>query len=185
MIVRKAFKYRLYPNREQQERLAVQFGHARYIYNWGLTQSQERYRGYRHLANPLPVMKTMAETCWLKEAHCQVLQQALINLGRAFDNFFEKRAGDPKFTSKRARQSIRYPQPQEQWVAPEGRRFYLPKVGQVPRVLHRPLEGVMKNVTVSKTKSGKSLLSLKGEVQITEPAFTGGGWASIWASGIL
>jgi putative transposase len=83
-----------------------------------------------------------------------VLQQALMNLGRAFDNVFAKRAGDPQFTSKRARQSIRSPQPQEQWVAPEGRRFYLPKVGQVPRVLHRPLEGVMKNVTVSKTKSG-------------------------------
>jgi putative transposase len=48
-------------------------------------------------------------------------------------------------------------------------------VGQVPLVLHRPLEGVMKNVTVSKTKSGKSLLSLQVEVQITEPAFTGGG----------
>jgi putative transposase len=60
-------------------------------------------------------------------------------------------------------------------VAPEGRRFYLPKVGQVPRVLHRPLEGVMKNVIVSKTKSGKFLISLQGEVEITEPAFTGGG----------
>jgi putative transposase len=47
-------------------------------------------------------------------------------------------------------------------------------VGQVPLVLHRPLEGVMKNVTVSKTKSGKYLISLQVEVQITEPAFTGG-----------
>ncbi|MGD9091509.1 MAG: transposase [Anaerolineales bacterium] len=45
----------------------------------------------------------------------------------------------------------------------------------MPRVLHRPLEGVMKNVTVSKTKSGKYLISLQGEVGITEPAFTGGG----------
>jgi len=36
MIVRKAFKYRIYPNREQQAALAVQFGHARYIYNWGV-----------------------------------------------------------------------------------------------------------------------------------------------------
>jgi transposase len=38
MIVRKAFQYRLDPNREQQERLAVQFGHTRYIHNWGLTK---------------------------------------------------------------------------------------------------------------------------------------------------
>jgi len=36
MIVRKGFKYRIYPNREQQQKLAVQFGHTRYIYNWGV-----------------------------------------------------------------------------------------------------------------------------------------------------
>jgi putative transposase len=174
MIVRKAFKYRLYPSREQQERLVVQFGHARHIYNWGLKQSQERYRGYCHLANQLPMMKTMEEACWLKEAHSQVLQQALMNLGRAFDNFFDKRAGYPKFKSKRARQSIRYPQPQEKWVAPDGGRIYLSKVGHVRLVMHRPLAGVMKNVTVSETKSGKYFISLQVEVEITEPAFTGG-----------
>jgi putative transposase len=149
MIVRKAFKYRLYPNREQREQLAVQFGHARYIYNWGLAQSQERYRGYIHLAKQLPEMKAMEETSWLKEAHSQVLQQALMNLGRAFDNFFEKRAGYPRYKSKRSRQSIRYPQPKPDWIAADGRRIYLPKVGHVRLKIHRPLEGVVKNMTVS------------------------------------
>jgi putative transposase len=33
MLVRKAYKYQLYPNQEQQEALAVQFGHARFVYN--------------------------------------------------------------------------------------------------------------------------------------------------------
>jgi transposase len=33
MLVRKAFKYRLYSNQEQQEALAVQFGHARFVHN--------------------------------------------------------------------------------------------------------------------------------------------------------
>jgi transposase len=67
MIIRKAFKYRLYPNRAQEESLAVQFGQARYIYNWGLSQSQERYPGYCHLAKSLPKLKASEETGWLNQ----------------------------------------------------------------------------------------------------------------------
>ena len=52
MIVRKAFKYRIYPNREQQQKLGVQFGQARYFYNWGLAQSQDGYPGYTRSPEP-------------------------------------------------------------------------------------------------------------------------------------
>ena len=93
MIVRKAFKYRIYPNKKQQAALAVQFGHARYIYNWGLAQSQDRYPGYNRLAKQLPILKASEDTSWLKEAHSQVLQQSLKNLDRGYQNFFDKRAG--------------------------------------------------------------------------------------------
>jgi len=174
MIIRKGFKYRLYPNRAEQQKLAVQFGHARYIYNWGLAQSQGRYPGYNHLAQQLPILKRAAETVWLKEAHSQVLQQALQNLDRAFGNFFDQRGGYPQFKSKRARQSVRYPQPKEKWLAPDGRHIYLPKVGHVRLVLHRPLEGELKNMTVSRTKSGKYFVSLQVEVEMAEPELTGG-----------
>ena len=49
----------------------------------------------------------------------------------------------------------------------------MPKAGQVRLVMHRPLEGVMKNVTVSKTKSGKYFVSIQVEVEMAEPAFVG------------
>jgi len=174
MIIRKGYKYRLYPNRAEQQKLAVQFGHARYIYNWGLAQSQGRYPGYKHLAQQLPILKRAAETGWLKEAHSQVLQQALKNLDRAFGNFFDQRGGYPQFKSKRARQSVRDPQPKENWLIPDGRHIYLPKVGHVSLVLHRPLAGVLKNMTVSRTKSGKYFVSLQVEVEMAEPELTGG-----------
>ena len=173
MIVRKAFKYRIYPNAKQQQKLAVQFGHARYIYNWGLAQSQDRYPGYNRLAKQLPILKASEEPSLLKEAHSQVLQQSLKYLDRAYQNFFDTRAGRPGFKSKRARQSIRYPQPKPNWISPEGRQIYLPKVGHVRMVMHRPLEGVMKNVTVSRTKSGRYFVSIQVEVEMSEPAFLG------------
>ena len=174
MIVRKGFKYRIYPNQEQQRKLAVQFGHARYIYNRGLAQSQDKYPGYNHLAKQLPILKKRSETTWLKEAHSQVLQQSLKDLDQAFQNFFAKRGGYPHFKSKRAKQSIRYPQLKENWIAPDGRHIYLPKVGHVRLVLHRPLEGVMKNLTVSRTRSGRYFVSIQVEIEMAAPVFTGG-----------
>lgn len=174
MIIRKAFKYRLYPSRTQEESLTIQFGQARYIYNWGLEQSRDRYPGYCHLAKCLPKLKASEETSWLKAGHSQVLQQALKDLDRGFGNFFDQRAGYPRYKSKRARQSIRYPQPNASWIRCEGRRIQLPKVGEVRLVMHRPLEGEMKNVTVSRTKSGKYFISIQVEVEIPEPARIGG-----------
>jgi putative transposase len=125
------------------------------------------------MAKQLPVLKACEDTSWLKEAHFQVLQQALKNLDWAFQNFFDKRAGYPRCKSKPARQSIRYPQPKEQWIRSEGRHLYLPKVGQVRLVMHRPLEGKVKNVTVSRSKSGRYFVSLQVEMEVAEPALVG------------
>ena len=174
MIVRKGFKFRLYPNQAQAELLAVQFGHKRFIYNWRIDQSRERYPGYTTLADQLPEMKASEEFAWLKAAYSQVLQQALIDLNQAFVNFFEKRAGYPRFKGKRARQSIRYPQPKADWIAADHRRIKLPRVGWVKVNIHRPLEGVMKNVTVSRTKSGQYFVSINVEVETKEPEVAGG-----------
>jgi len=44
MLVKKAFKYRIHPNKEQQAHLAVQFGHARFVYNHFLTVRRDYYR---------------------------------------------------------------------------------------------------------------------------------------------
>jgi len=173
MIVSKGFKYRLYPNQAQEALLAVQFGHKRYIYNWGIEQSRERYPGYNTLANQLPDMKKSAEHSWLKAAHTQVLQQALMDLNKAYQNFFDKRAGYPRFKGKRARQSIRYPQPKPGWISADQRRIKLPKVGWVKVTMHRPLEGEMKFVTVSRTKSGQYFVSINVEVKTEEPEVTG------------
>ncbi len=171
MNIRKAYKFRLYPNAAQRQALAVQFGHSRFIYNWGLAQSQKKYPGYKQLANQLPALKMSEETAWLAEADAQVLQQKLRDLDRAFRNFFEGRAKYPRFHSRRHRQSIRYPQRVK--ADPEARRSYLPKVGWVRTVFHRPLEGKIKNVTVSRTKSGRYFASFQVELEITDPQYKG------------
>jgi putative transposase len=168
MIFLKAFKYRLYPNQEQQEKLAVQFGHSRFVYNNALNARKEHFKetgkglSYSATAKMLPNMKRELE--WLKEADSQVLQQKLKDLDRAYVNFFQGRAAYPRFKSKFGNQSVRYPQR----FKLEGNKLYLPKVGKVKIVLHRNIEGVAKNVTISKTKSGKYFASIQCEVEIFE-----------------
>jgi putative transposase len=166
VIFLKAFKYRIYPNQEQQEKLAIQFGHSRFVYNHALNARKEHYKktgkglSYSATAKALPNMKK--ELDWLKEADSQVLQQKLKDLDRAYVNFFQGRAAYPRFKSRHDNQSIRYPQR----FKLNGSRIYLPKVGNVKIILHRPIEGVAKNVTISKTKSGKYFASIQCETEL-------------------
>ncbi len=175
MQVKKAFKYGLKPNNDQRAALAIQFGHARFTFNWALARRKEFYQlngkglNYYAQADELRDLKHEDETIWLKQAHSQVLQQKLMDLDRAYVNFFEGRAKYPTFKSKRNKQSIRYPQ----GFKLNGHSVYLPKVGWVKLVLHRTLEGEMKNATVTKTKSGRYFVSILCETEIDDPIYEG------------
>lgn len=189
MLKRKAFKYRISPNQEQQSALAVQFGCSRFVYNAALSQRKAHFfehgqgLGYNDTAYMLKVIKPLLP--WLKEADSQVLQQSLKDLDRAYQNYFRMvkegtlprpkpgqnprkdgmPPGYPKYHSKHDIQSIRYPQR----FKVDDSRIYLPKVGWVKAIFHRPIEGEMKSVTVSKTKTGKYFVSILCEVEIAEP----------------
>jgi putative transposase len=177
MLIRKGYKYRIYPNQAQQEALSIQFGHTRFVYNYFLAMRRESYQqmgkgmSYVDTANLLPGMKSSPEYAWLKEADSQALQQALKDLDQAYQNFFAGRARYPHFKSKRGKQRVRYPQRVK--ADHKGRRTYLPKVGWVKTVFHRPMEGKVKNVVVSKTKSGRDYASFQVEEEIPEPVCQG------------
>jgi putative transposase len=175
MKINYTYKYRIYPTEEQQESLAKQFGAKRFVYNHFLNLRINTYaltgRGlsYNTLANILTDMKKEKEYEWLREADSQVLQQALRDLDSAYNNFFNKWARFPRFKKKHGAQSIRYPQR----FKLEGSKLYLPKVGWVKIVLHRPIEGEMRNLTISKTKSGKYFASICVEREVPNPTYKG------------
>ena len=177
MLVRKAYKFRLYPNNKQQRALAVQFGHARFVYNRFLQVRRDHYQiareglSYQDTTSLLTEIKRCPDYEWLRDADSQVMQQSLKDLDRAFRNFIEGRTSYPRFKSRRSKQAIRYPQRVK--VNFETKRTYLPKVGWVKTVFHRRLEGKVKNVTVSRTKSGRYYASFQVEVDILEPVSRG------------
>ncbi len=159
----KAVKVRIYPTQEQIQILAQHFGCARWWWNYALNQCIETYKetgkGLKQSAlnSMLPKLKKEKETEWLKDCYSQVLQSVSLNLSRAYQNFFEGRAKYPRFKSYHHRQSIQYPQK----VKLVGDCLKFPgKLGVVKAVIHRPLDGDIKTVTVSKTPSGKYYASV-------------------------
>lgn len=176
-MLHKAVQVRLYPSKEQEIQLAQTFGCARWWWNYALNQSIETYRetgkGLSRVALNafLPALKKAEETVWLADCYSQVLQATTLNLTTAYKNFFEKRAGFPKFKSKHGKQSIQYPQ----HVKIVDGNVKLPgNIGIVKAKIHRTIEGKIKTVTVCKTTSGKYFASILTEVEGENPTITFG-----------
>jgi len=177
-VQNKAVQVRLYPSNEQQILLAQTFGCARWWWNYALNKSITQYKdtgkGIRQAALNalLPALKKSEETAWLGECYSQVLQATTLNLTTAYKNFFDKRAGFPRFKSKHGKQSIQYPQN----VKIVDGNLKLPgNIGIVRAKIHRPIEGKIKTVTVSKTPSGRYFASILTEVEGCHPTTTDGG----------
>jgi putative transposase len=150
-----AYKFRAYPTDEQQIALAKSFGCARWYWNYSLNLCQETYKATGKslsrgaIQGLLPSLKKEYE--WLSDAYSQCLQYVALNLSTAYKNFFEKRAGFPRFKSKHGRQSISYPAN----VKLEGDYIKLPgKVGQLYCQQDRKIVGTIKTVTISLNRDG-------------------------------
>ena len=167
-MIHKAVQVRIYPSKEQEAQLAQSFGCARWWWNYALNKSIETYKETgkglsRAALNAfLPALKKSEDTIWLADCYSQILQATTLNLTTAYKNFFDNRAGFPKFKSKHGKQSIQYPQN----VKVVDGNIKLPgNIGIVKAKIHRPIDGKIKTVTVSKTPSGKYFASILTEVE--------------------
>jgi putative transposase len=163
--LRKTFKYRLYPTKQQQRLLEQQLEERRWLYNGLLAarreaweQWQESLRLYDQQAT-LPALKATRPT--LAAVQSQVLQNVAVRIDLAFQAFFRRvRTGEtpgyPRFRGRGRYASITYPQvPVGCKLDAGARRLRLYGVGPVKIILHRPLEGVPKTATISWSSTGK------------------------------
>ena len=104
-----------------------------------------------------------AEFDFLREVPHHPLVQTVMDLHKAFKNFFEGRAGFPTFRKKGQNGSFRYPDPKQ--IEIEDERIFLPKAGWTKLVMHRPIAGMVKNVTVSEI-AGDWFVSIQVEHEI-------------------
>lgn len=177
----KAFKYRLYPNKEQEALLQKTFGSCRYVFNHYLAKRIELYKTGRESMNynacSADLTQLKKELTWLKEVDATALQSSLKDLDMAYQNFFRRvkqgntKAGFPKFKSKRkSKKSYKA----KMNVAVFDSSIRLPKLGYVKCVISRKPEGRILSATVSQNSDGKYFVSvLCTDVEMARPEPTG------------
>lgn len=155
-----AYKYRLYPNKEQREYFAKCFGCVRFIYNRMLSDKIDYYKETKKKLNNTPAQyKKKFE--WFTEVDSLALANAQMNLQTAYNNFFKRpEVGFPKFKSKKNHNYSYTTNNQRGNIYVSDRYIKLPKIGLIRVKKHRDFEGLIKSVTVSQTPSGKYYVSV-------------------------
>ena len=160
----KSYKFRIYPNIEQQELIAKTFGCARFVYNYYLDKKIKLYKDSKQSVNynacsaDLTLLKK--EMKWLNEVDKWALQNSLKNLDNAYRKFFKEYSGYPKFKSKHDnRKSYRTTFTNNNIEFKNG-HIKLPKLGLVKFRDKQVPQGRILNATILQVPSGKYYCSI-------------------------
>ena len=162
----KAYKYRLYPNKEQEIYLQKTFGCTRFIYNQMLADRIKSYNENKDLdikkiKYPTPA-QYKKEFEWLKEVDSLALANAQMNLDKAYKNFFrDKSVGFPKFKTKKTNRFSYTTNNQKGTIYIDNGYVKIPKLKTMIKIKeHRKFVGNIKSCTISKTPSNKYYISM-------------------------
>jgi len=173
----KTYKFRLYPNKEQEILLSKHFGCSRFIYNHFLNERKEQYQkdkksdNYYVQAKSLTKLKNDEYYKWLKEVNSQTIQFALRCLDTAYVNFFRGNAQFPIFKSRKNKNTFTIPQSGRL----EENKIIIPKFkgGIKVKLDRREIKGKIGKMSITKTPTGKYYVSIFTEQEIEHLPKTG------------
>ncbi len=174
MLQHKAYKFRIYPNQEQEILIAKTIGCSRFIYNHFLNLWNREYTttgkglSYYSCSAMLPQMKRNPETIWLKEIDSIAIQSSLKNLSDSFSRFFRKQNRRPQFKSKKNPIQSYTTKNVNNSIQIRNNFVKLPKLGLVKFAKSREPKGRILNATIRKNPSGKFFVSILCEEEIME-----------------
>ena len=159
-MIRKAYKYRIYPNSEQKVFFAKCFGCVRFFYNKSLSDMNDIYKITGKFKNITPA-SYKEDYPFLKEVDSLALSNAQLNRNTAFKAFFSRKTGFPKFKSKRNDQSYTTNMVNGNIKFSSNNRYIsIPKCPRIRIKKHRDFIGTIKSITVSMTTDNKYYISL-------------------------
>ncbi|MEB3057549.1 IS200/IS605 family element RNA-guided endonuclease TnpB [Bacillus pseudomycoides] len=174
MLINKAYKFRIYPNKKQEILIAKTIGCSRFVFNHFLALWNDTYKEtgkgltYPSCSAELTQLKKKQDTIWLKEVDSIALQSTLKNLADAFSRFFKKQNDIPRFKSKKNKvQSYTTKQTNEN-IASLGNKMKLPKLGLVRFAKSREVEGRILNATIRRNPNDRYFVSVLVETNVQE-----------------
>ena len=168
----KGYKYRIYPNKQQEEQIQKTFGCCRFVYNQTLAYRNDKYKTSKESMNKTScnnyinqVLKKEYE--WLKEVDKFALTNSVYHMDNAYQKFFTEYTGFPKFKSKKNNKktyTTNFTNGNIE-VSFEGNKIKLPKLKWAKAKVHRNFVGQIKSATISQTSSGKYFVSVLVETE--------------------
>jgi putative transposase len=158
--VRKAFKYRLYPNRPQGEALDAMLEIHRRLYNSALEERREVYEAEGHPVSyreqSVKLKEARKENPYLAKTNFSSTQATLRRLDRSFKAFFLRvKAGEapgyPRFKGRDRFKLVEFPSYGDGCRLKNDGWLYLQNIGHIKVKLHRPMEGRIKTCSVKKS----------------------------------
>ena len=160
--MRRAYKYRLYPNKEQAKSLEHQLSEARSLYNAALQERRDAWRmqrvsrNYYDQANQL---KEIRDAGNLELVNYSACQDVLRRVDKTFRAFFRRikageKAGYPRFKSRDRFASYTFPVWRDGCHLTEQGRLKVQGIGIIKLKTHRPIAGEIKTLTL-KCDAGK------------------------------
>lgn len=171
----KAYKFRIYPNKEQEVLIQKTFGCCRYVYNHYRAVREEAYRNSQKSVFLSDCQKNLvllkSELPWLCEVDGLALQTSLADLDNAYKNFFSYRkkrqlgmqcryVGYPRFKRKHDNRKSYRARNTTNTIYLKNGQIKLPKLGLVKCRISKEVKGRILNATVSQNPSGKYFVSL-------------------------
>ncbi|WP_026963085.1 IS200/IS605 family element RNA-guided endonuclease TnpB [Alicyclobacillus herbarius] len=171
----KAYSFRLYPTKEQEQQIWRTIGCCRFVYNHFLARRKEVYEQDGTTLNQYACMRELPalkqQYSWLRDVDSTALQRAVEELDDAFQRFFREKKGYPHFKSKKhPKQSYTSKrngrEDDKATIRIEGNRIRLPKVGWVEFAKSREVQGRILSATVRLTPSGKFFVLVLVDTEI-------------------
>lgn len=168
----KSYKFRLYPNAEQERLIQRTFGCCRFVYNHYLSKRIEAYKNAKTTMSYYTCCKDLTglkiENPWLKDVDVTALRSSLRNLDDAYQNFFHRigkgsNPGFPTFKSKknnRKSYETKNTRNSQDTICLVGKNIKLPKLGLVRCAISRQVEGRILSATISQNPSGRYFASV-------------------------
>ena len=173
----KTYRFRLYPNKEQETLICKTFGCARFIYNYFLNKCKENKKYIKAFDMCKEIKELVITYPWLKEIDSCALRCAVFNLEDSFKNFFNKRSNYPVFKNRYNTQSYRTNSIKSEYKGKTyinieidliKRTIKLPKLGELKIRGYRKLKGIegkIINATVIRDGTEKYYVSVVCEIE--------------------
>ena len=161
--MRKAFKYRLYPHKQQEQALTTMVETHRHLYNRALAERKNTYehehRSVTYQEQSAHLKEDRLTNPYLQATNFSSCQATLKRLQRAFENFFRREArgskdpGYPRFKGKYRFDTVVFPAYGDGCKLKDG-RLYIQHVGTIKVKWHRELQGKIKTVSLKREADG-------------------------------